>query len=648
MVLFAGLAAIFLALTLVVVALGGASIDRQQVHRGLAAIRGTGLGVSTATPAPESAFSDRVLTPVLGWGRSLGRRLSPGDYAARIGRRLDHAGNPRGLDVERVLAYKGVALVGGAAVALLMFHGTVGIGLLAAVGGAAAGFFLPDLLVYNTALKRQDQIQRALADALDMLTISVEAGLSFDSALAQVARNVEGPVAEEFARVLHEIQVGKGRTEAFRDLLERTNVPELKTFVTAIVQADSFGIPIANVLRTQSKEMRVKRRQRAEEAANKVPTKIMIPLMLCIMPSLFVAIIGPGAIRIIHAFSNHVNVRRLTAMTAAREVMSPQSVADAIHAIDRSIASGHATVRSWPTGFDPLDFHLGGGLHAGELTLLIGPQSVGKTTFALQLARNIVTQDPNAHVIYVCYEHDAAELTQRLIAMEAGLAAGLDAPTFSDIRQRLMSREVHPDGIVGRLDGNAIVHDAVVHLESIGDRLHLVRGRGDRTGLADIAALVQTWSGSKPVVVVDYLQKVHVPDATAHEDERTTSVVEGLKELALDNGIAVLAIVAADKAGVGVGRTRLYHVRGSTALLYEADVALVLNNKFDIVARHHLVYGTTEAAHFKEYLVCSIEKNRGGYSDVDTEFHTMYAYGFVEPKGGSVTEQLLDERVYRE
>jgi tight adherence protein C len=170
--------------------------------------------------------------------------------------------------------------------------------------GALAGFFVPDVLVYNTGIKRQERIQKSLPDALDMLTVSVEAGLGFDAALAQVARNTEGPIAGEFLRVLQEMQIGKSRTEALRGLGERTTVMDMRTFTSSIVQADTLGIPIANVLREQAKEMRLKRHQRAEEQAQKVTVKIMFPVVLFILPALFVIVIGPGAISIVHLFSS--------------------------------------------------------------------------------------------------------------------------------------------------------------------------------------------------------------------------------------------------------------------------------------------------------------------------------------------------------
>ncbi len=146
-------------------------------------------------------------------------------------------------------------------------------------------------------------MRRELPDAIDLLTISVEAGLAFDAALAQVARSSDGPLAKELFRVLQEMQLGTGRLDALRALADRTDVEELRIFVAAMVQADTFGIPIANVLRVQSKEMRVKRSQRAEEKAQQVPVKILFPLIFfCILPALFIVVMGPAGIKIFEQF----------------------------------------------------------------------------------------------------------------------------------------------------------------------------------------------------------------------------------------------------------------------------------------------------------------------------------------------------------
>ncbi len=174
--------------------------------------------------------------------------------------------------------------------------------LVLAAAGAVAGFHAPGLYLYQRGYDRSEQVRRALPDALDLLTISVEAGLGFDAAVQQVAQNTEGPLAEELARVLREMQLGQGRAAALRALADRSNVPELRAFVGAMVQADSLGIPIAQVLRVQSSEIRVKRRQRAEEKAQQVPVKMTIPLIFCILPALFIVVLGPAALTIMDAF----------------------------------------------------------------------------------------------------------------------------------------------------------------------------------------------------------------------------------------------------------------------------------------------------------------------------------------------------------
>ncbi len=235
------------------------------------------------------------------WAKSLALRLSPGGVAGSLQRRLDLAGNPAGWTADRILAMKGIAILVGATIGVLFgLHRPAWAIVYAAVAGAC-GFFLPDVLLYNAGMKRQARIVSALPDALDMMTVCVEAGLGFDGALAQVARNTTGPLAEEFARTLQEMQIGLSRAQALRGMVARTTVPDLRAFVGALVQAGELGIPVARVLREQSSEMRVRRRQRAEERAQKVPVKIMFPLVMCLFPALLVVIIGPGVISIAHS-----------------------------------------------------------------------------------------------------------------------------------------------------------------------------------------------------------------------------------------------------------------------------------------------------------------------------------------------------------
>lgn len=250
----------------------------------------------------ELSAADRFVDPVFRRLRGLATALTPSGAADAMARNLDKAGNPSAWTVERVYGAKGTLLLIGVGLGFL-WQGLSLRGVVAMAALGAFGFWLPDLLVYNAGLRRQDELRKGLANALDMLSVCVEAGQGFDAAIQQVARSTEGPIAGEFARVLSEIQIGKSRAEAFASLGERTTAPEVKNFVSAIVQADRLGLPIAAVLREQTQNMRLVRRQRAEEKAQKVTVKILFPLLVCIFPALFIVIIGPGAIRMMEAFS---------------------------------------------------------------------------------------------------------------------------------------------------------------------------------------------------------------------------------------------------------------------------------------------------------------------------------------------------------
>jgi tight adherence protein C len=300
--LILAIVAVAMSLATLVIAATAGSGSATGVARSLALIERT---VDThEVGKAELPALQRLGLPVLNGLKGVAFRLSPAGTTDKMVRRLDLAGNPAAWTAERVMGAKGVGLVIGALIGFL-FAGGLGLkGVLFAGIGAALLFFLPDLLLMNIGMKRQDELRRGLADALDMLTVCVEAGQGFDAAILQVARSADGPIAGEFARVLSEIQIGKSRGEAFSSLGVRTTVSEAKNFVSALVQADRLGLPIANVLREQFVQMRLVRRQRAEEKAQKVPVKILFPMLLCIFPALFIVIIGPGAIRIVDTFSH--------------------------------------------------------------------------------------------------------------------------------------------------------------------------------------------------------------------------------------------------------------------------------------------------------------------------------------------------------
>jgi tight adherence protein C len=307
--LIGGIAAVFLAILLSLTAVGVFDNEARGVSKSLSVIEAFSAAPAELKQELEPSFNERVLTPLLDRTLSIGKKLTPADHAERIRTKLEIAGNPPGWTVDRVTSLKfvGFAIALVLAIAGTMMFG-VGLGptLVICVLAALVGYNAPNLYLYQVGYDRTDKIQRAMPDALDLLTISVESGLGFDAALSHVARNTEGPLAHEFARVLQEMQIGMGRGAALRALGERTHVPELKGFVSAMVQADALGIPIAQVLRVQSSEIRTKRRQRAEEQAQKVAVKILVPLIFCILPCLFIAVLGPAAIGIMESFSGRM------------------------------------------------------------------------------------------------------------------------------------------------------------------------------------------------------------------------------------------------------------------------------------------------------------------------------------------------------
>jgi len=255
------------------------------------------------------ALGDPLSQPASGTGRpweatstldtivvGIGSRLVSPRGKERLRRHLAWAGRPSSESLSTIIGRKVIYLIGGACVGLLLGVLLGGWWVLLLPALAVAGFFAPDLILYNQADHRTQEIQYQLPDALDLLNLCVESGLGLQAALARVAETQEGPVAAEFGRVLQEMQLGVSRTAAFESMAARTKQDDLRRFVTAMLQVDKLGIPVANVLREQAREMRAVRHARAREQAQKVPVKILGPLMLCFLPGLFIIILGPAAI----------------------------------------------------------------------------------------------------------------------------------------------------------------------------------------------------------------------------------------------------------------------------------------------------------------------------------------------------------------
>ena len=296
MLLLLGAGLLFAALVMTLSIMGVLTSERRAVARSVAAVQAMNSAPSIIADELERPFAERVIAPLGERLVGIGRKITRADTATKIAHRLDIAGNPPAWDVNRIIGLKvlGLGILGALGfIFALSRDQAIDRVLIYTAGFAAFGYVLPNLLLKNAGDKRELLMRNSLPDAIDLLTISVEAGLGFDAAVARVAKNTTGPLAQEFSRLLQEMQLGIGRSEAMRAMGERTSLRDLKSFCLAMVQADSLGIPIARVLRIQSHEMRTKRRQRAEEAAQKVPVKILFPVIFFILPTIFIVVIGP-------------------------------------------------------------------------------------------------------------------------------------------------------------------------------------------------------------------------------------------------------------------------------------------------------------------------------------------------------------------
>lgn len=289
-----------IAVILAVVLVG--MLERAEANRALRTVSLDAPAI-TETRRRELAVpvTQRVIIPLLQRVTARVTRFAPSSVVQRLDQEVVYAGEAPALDGERLLALKTVAatvipvLV---LVAMFVLGAPVTVIPVGVAMGAALGYYFPEWIVRSRARRRQAEIQRVLPDALDLLSITVEAGLGFDAAVDRVARELRGPLGGELYRMVQEMRLGKSRGQALRDLGKRSNVEEVHTFVLAMVQAEAFGISIATVLNIQAQELRIRRRQRAEEMAQKLPVKILFPLLFGIFPALFVVLLGPAMLQI--------------------------------------------------------------------------------------------------------------------------------------------------------------------------------------------------------------------------------------------------------------------------------------------------------------------------------------------------------------
>jgi replicative DNA helicase len=335
------------------------------------------------------------------------------------------------------------------------------------------------------------------------------------------------------------------------------------------------------------------------------------------------------------------------------EATGPATLAQVMAQVELRVAQGDvARFQPLPTGFDPLDDVLSGGLRRGELLTIGGRFGVGKTIFGLQVARNVALADPEHRALFVCYEHDRTHLMSRLMCLEsAEQGFGQDALTMRKLA-KLAFESTAGTGLISRLRQSPRYSALLDRIDSYADRLTLVKASGDYSTLDSVRGWVDdaiTDGSHRVLLVVDYLQKIPVDAREVRpETEVTTHLTQGLKELAMSRDIHVIAIAASDRPGLQAKRMRLSHLRGSSALQYEADVGLILNNKFDILSREHMVYNLSQAEAMRNWVVMSVEKNRAGRNAVDMEYVLDAPHFRLESDGRFVRERLVDEKIILE
>jgi len=255
----------------------------------------------------QQPFADRTLRPLIARLSRMGSRMTSASSTDTAEKRLAMAGNPGELKLTDWMGVKMLVAISTGVILFLLFAlvGSVGPGIMLALVGVGIGYLVPEFWLGGKIKARQKLILRMIPDTLDLLTISVRAGLGFDAALAKVVEKLPGPLTDEFRRALAEVRVGKARRDALRDMIPRTNVQPLSNFIGAIIQAETLGVSISKVLQVQSEQLRIERRQRAEEQAAKAPIKMLFPLVGCIFPSLFIVILGPAFISIIQTMSTN-------------------------------------------------------------------------------------------------------------------------------------------------------------------------------------------------------------------------------------------------------------------------------------------------------------------------------------------------------
>jgi replicative DNA helicase len=338
---------------------------------------------------------------------------------------------------------------------------------------------------------------------------------------------------------------------------------------------------------------------------------------------------------------------------------TPRSLSQVLKEADRMVVQGELDeYLPIPSGFDQIDRLIGGGLRRTELVLLGGPQGIGKTITAVQMARNLALNEAT-YALYVSYEHSEVHLLNRLICQESidptggDTSAGIRLKDLHNIVVSKRAREwVRNEGNVGLhqiLSQHPKTAKAMETINRYADRLILMKASPATTTLnaiREITRQIGEATQGKLVLFIDYLQKVAIyPERAADENDKVTIIVEGLKDIAMTQNIPVVAIVAADREGLRSKRMHLYHLRGSSALDYECDIAILMNNKFHILSKDHVSFNPYKSESYRDWVVFTLEKNRAGRAMIDVEFQMRAQHFCFNPKGNMVEQKLIDEKI---
>ncbi len=333
----------------------------------------------------------------------------------------------------------------------------------------------------------------------------------------------------------------------------------------------------------------------------------------------------------------------------------PLTIAQVLRQADQQVTQGQMQdYVPMPLGFDQVDRVIGGGLMRGELVLLGGAQGLGKTICALQAARNLACNE-KVYAFYVSFEHPEVHLLQRLLCMESIDPTSQEYQhglRMRDLRNIVLTRRAGESGVQGLyqiLQSHPLARRSLQRIAEYANRLIVMKGNPVTTNLQALRSLahrlVTTCEGNV-VLFVDYLQKVSIePVKTLDEADKVTIVVEGLKDLALSLNIPVFAIVAADREGLAAKRLHLHHLRGSSALDYECDIAIIMNNKYYIISKDHVAFDPYKAESYRNWIVFTVEKNRSGKAMLDVEFELRSEYFCFNPLGKVVEQRLIDEKM---